>query len=111
MSLSSALSISSSAGAPRIAFLDFPLGRTAGKRFDRRMQREVALRALGHIERARRPGEVLELPWRWAEDDDWKDSVMKSDKRIERFDTPQYQTEADEEMADPVCPTCIFPAG
>ena len=68
------------------------------------------------------PGDVETLPYRWAETDDWKDGVMRpkatgatastddghEDDRTARFDTPQYQWEADAEAADSNCPTCIF---
>ena len=95
MSLSSALSISVSAAAPRIAFLDFPLGRTAGRAFEPAMQRDVTLRALEHIRDAKSSGEVVTLPHRWAVNDAWKDSVMRKDSRLSRHDVPQYQTQAD----------------
>ena len=108
MSLSSALSISTSAAAPRIAFLDYPLGRTAGPPFDPAKQRDVTLRALEHIRDARASGEVLTFAHRWAANDDWKDSVMQSDSRLPRHDEPQYQTPADAEAADPACPSCVF---
>ncbi|MDE0691072.1 MAG: hypothetical protein OXI55_02370 [Gammaproteobacteria bacterium] len=108
MSLSSALSISASAAAPRIAFLDYPLGRTAGPPFDPTKQRDVTLRALKHIRDAKSPGEVLVLPHRWAANDDWKDGVMQKDSRLPRHDEPQYQTPADADAADPTCPTCVF---
>lgn len=108
MSLSSALSISASAAAPRIVFLDYPLGRTAGPPFDQYKQRDVTLRALNHIRDAKSSGEVLTLPHRWAANDGWKDGVMQKDSRLPRHDEPQYQTPADAAAADPVCPTCVF---
>lgn len=108
MSLSSALSISARAAAPRIAFLDYPLGRTAGPPFDRARQRDVTLRALKHIRDAKSPGEVLVLPHRWAPNDDWKDGVMQKDSRLPRHDEPQYQTPTDADAADPTCRTCVF---
>ena len=72
------------------------------------MQRDVALRSLRHIEDAQAPGEVLTLPYRWAENDDWKDGVMRGDSRLPRHDQPQYQSPEDAAAADPVCPTCVF---
>lgn len=68
------------------------------------------------------PEQVISLPYRWAATDDWKDAVMRpkpageqssekadhEDDRIARFDTPQYQIEADADAADSTCPTCIF---
>ena len=43
------------------------------------------------------------LPYEWADDDAWKDGVMRprspgaqhDDSRVERDDAPQYQTESD----------------
>ena len=108
MSLSSALSISTSAAAPRIAFLDYPLGRTAGPPLNSTTQRDVTLRALNHIRNAKSPGEVATLPYHWATNDDWKDGVMQNDSRLPRHDEPQYQTQADADAADTACPTCVF---
>ena len=108
VSLTSALSITQSAGAPRALFLDFPLGRTAGRAFDTAMQRDVACRALDLVRDATAPGTVVELDYRWEADDAWKDDVMRGDKRIARHDTPQYQCAADAEAADPDCPTCVW---
>ena len=110
VSLSSALSITRSAGAPRAVFLDFPLGRTAGRAFDMAMQRDIVRRSLDLVRDATTPGTVIELDYRWAADDTWKDGVMRGDSRLERFDTPQYQCAEDAVLADPECPTCILPA-
>ena len=72
------------------------------------------------------PGQVLDLPMRWAKDDAWKDRVMRpepasrdsnapqlpdplaGDQRTARRDTPQYQSLLDEQAADPSCPSCVF---
>ena len=121
VSLSSAYSITRAAFAPRAIYLDFPLGRTAGKRDDVAMQRDVMRAALARLRDAEAPGEIVELPYRWAETDDWKDGVMRAqagvnseshqDNRSARLGTPQYQTEEDAALADPDCPTCIYPDG
>ena len=119
MSCSSAYSITRAAFAPRAVYLDFPLGRTAGKAGDAAMQRAVMRSALATLRDAERPGEIVELPYRWAETDDWKDRVMRprpggsggehDDDRGERLATPQYQTPEDAALADPDCATCVFP--
>lgn len=119
VSLSSAYSITRAAFAPRAVYLDFPLGRTAGKAGDAVMQRDIVRAALARLRDAEAPGEIVELPYRWAESEDWKDRVMRPqatddstahrDDRSARLGTPQYQTEEDEALADPECPTCIFP--
>ena len=72
------------------------------------------------------PGTFIDLNHRWRDDDVWKDYVMRpkpkqedtqgdasdgnghEDDRVERFDTPQYQTEADASAAEPNCSTCVF---
>ena len=119
VSLSSAYSITRAAFAPRAVYLDFPLGRTAGKAGDAVMQREIVRAALAMLRDAEAPGDIVRLPYRWADSDDWKDGVMRpqrgdpggghSDDRSARRGTPQYQTEEDAALADPDCPTCIFP--
>ena len=119
VSLSSAYSITRAAFAPRAVYLDFPLGRTAGKAGDVAMQRHILRAALARLRDAEAPGEIVQLPYRWADTDDWKDGVMRpqrgasegarDDARSERLGTPQYQTEEDAALADPGCPTCIFP--
>lgn len=118
MSCSSAFSITRAAFAPRAVYLDFPLGRTAGKAGDVAMQRVVMRAALATVRNARQPGGIVELPYRWAETDDWKDGVMRpkpggasdhADDRSARHPTPQYQTEEDAALADPDCATCVFP--
>lgn len=108
VSLSSALSITRSAGAPRAVFLDFPLGRTAGRAFDKTMQRDIVRHALDLVRDATVPGTVTELDYKWAADDTWKDGVMRGDSRMERLDTPQYQCAEDASLADPECATCVW---
>ena len=69
-------------------------------------------------------GSITRLPFQWSDNDDWKAELMGEssatdraentvpdagvDDRVERFDTPQYQTAADEAAADPQCPSCIW---
>ena len=132
MSLSSARSITQSVGAPRAVYLDYPLGQTAGRAGDLAEQCAVLEAACGAFETLVEPGSVLDLPMRWAADDDWKERVMRpepasqdaqdakdskgpqspdplaGDQRTPRRDTPQYQSPLDEQAADPNCPSCIF---
>lgn len=85
------------------------------------MQRDVVSQALRFAASATGPEQVLELDYRWSASDDWKDSVMRLkgevdgkiveiDDRVERFDTPQYQSAEDEREAarNPECPSCVF---
>ncbi|MEE9254697.1 MAG: hypothetical protein V3U43_07160 [Pseudomonadales bacterium] len=119
--MSSAYSITRSVNPPRAVYLDYPLGHTAGKPGDPKLQRAIMLDTLGAFESIEQPGTIEVLHYTWTDSDDWKDSVMRPSKegekqgdgRVERFDTPQYQTEADEAaaqeaLAEGGCPTCIW---
>ena len=117
MSLTSALSITQSVRPPRSAFLDFPLGHTAGKPNDREGQLRILRRALGALG-SLDAGEVLMLEETWAADDVWKEEVMRpdpedpegADNRTVRHAAPQYQSDGDRAAAESQdsCPTCVF---
>ena len=119
--MSSALSITQSVNPPRAVFLDFPLGHTAGKPNDPQGQLAIMQHTLKAFASLSSPGEIKHLPFTWHPDDAWKDNVMRpqrradkadrqhADDRVARHASPQYQTAADEAMADPRCPTCVFP--
>jgi len=114
--MTSALSITQSVHPPRAAFLDYPLGHTTGKAGEPELQRTILMEALGAFLELTEPGSIKELPFRWAADDSWKNGVMRApsqggqDNRVERYDTPQYQCEADRIAADEAgeCPSCVF---
>ena len=127
LSLTSALSITRSVNPPRAAFLDYPLGHTAGPAFDRVLQRQILLDALAGFQTIQKPGGLIDLGYAWSEDDAWKDSVMQpraasgenveegafEDDRTARLETPQYQTAEDQRRAESAlarggCPTCVF---
>jgi hypothetical protein len=121
--MTSALSITERLNPPRAAFLDYPLGHTAGKPHDPPLQRAILRTALRAFETLRAPG-VVKLPFEWAEHDDWKDGVMRpktsggahEDDRVPRRPTPQYQTEddrlrAEAEFARGGCATCVWLEG
>ena len=87
-------------------------------------QNAVLEEACRAFEELTSPGKVIDLPMRWAEDDAWKDRVMRSNEALEGFEqaaeslsgdqrtprtaTPQYQSLQDENAADPNCERCIF---
>ena len=97
-SLTSALSITQSANPPRAVFLDYPLGHTAGPPGDPATQLEVARAAVTAIAELTEPGSVRTLPHEWATD--WKPEARAlNDHRSERYDTPQYQLDADRDAA------------
>jgi len=89
--------ITASANPPRAAYLDYPLGHTAGQPNELSEQVEIATAALELIASATEPGQIVALPHRWPTE--WKTKArVLSDKRTERFDTPQYER-ADDEAA------------
>lgn len=113
--MSSAHSITASVNPPRAAFLDFPLGHTAGRPNELGEQTEIMRAALGVFAHSAQ-GEITSLPFEWSKDHSWKEAVMAGtdsadgaeDDRVERFSDPQYQTAEDERLADPECPSCVW---
>jgi len=69
VSLSSALDITMRVKPPRAVFVNYPLGNQCGKPFDRNNQRAILTTALGCLEASTVPGRVVQLPFRWREDD------------------------------------------
>ena len=119
--MSSAWSITAAANPPRAVYLDFPLGHTAGKPHDAALQRRILRDTLEALVTIDTPGTIRRLPYRWTEDDAWKDLVMRpgagsssEDDRIERLSDPQYQYDEDRLAAQAAfehdgCPSCVFP--
>lgn len=119
LSMSSAYSITEAVAPPRAVFLDFPLGHTAGRAGDTEGQRAIMRDTLATFTALDTPGQIVPLDYRWADTDDWKDTIMRrdpskpasnhTDDRVQRFGTPQYQTDSDATAADSGnCPTCIW---
>lgn len=119
LSMTSALSITRAVHPPRAAFVDFPLGHTTGRVHEPELQRAILADALDAFVEFEEPGSIVELKYRWSDDDAWKDRVMRTgsdsgesanDNRVERLPTPQYQCEGDRELAEAAgtCPTCVF---
>ena len=92
--MSSALDITQSVNPPRSAFLDFPLGHTTGKANDPELQYSIVHDALAALEEMERPGSVKMLPYRWSDDEFWK-QWSSVDSRLERSSEPQFQCEED----------------
>jgi D-proline reductase (dithiol) PrdB len=63
--------ITASAFPPRAVFSNYPLGNPAGRPFDPENQRAVIGAALELLERAPGPGTIVDLPYRWSDDDGW----------------------------------------
>jgi D-proline reductase (dithiol) PrdB len=127
VSLTSAWSITAAVKPPRAVFIDFPLGHTAGRPFDRSSQQFVIDAALDAFTSVREPGAIVPLPLTWTDGDDWKDAATGrgggasgsgsgdapsggSDPRSERLGQPQYQCARDRELAEAAgnCATCVF---
>jgi hypothetical protein len=109
--MSSALDITRAVNPPRAAFLDFPLGHTAGKPGQPDLQRQILADALLSFREMTVPGSVRMLPHRWSDDEGWKERAFaEGDDRLPRHDSPQYQDEEDRRRAEgnafPSCPAC-----
>ncbi len=99
--MSSALDITRAVNPPRAAFLDYPLGHTTGKPHQPELQRAILVEALKGFTELTTPGSIKLLPFRWSEDEAWKETAQRGpDDRRPRYDTPQYQTEEDRLRAE-----------
>lgn len=119
LSMTSAWSITEAVRVPRAAFVDYPLGHTVGEPHDPAGQRELLRAALSCFATIERPETIVDLGLEWG-DDAWREQPLRgtartvtpapaaagraaaerSDSRVERHDTPQYQTEADRTAAE-----------
>ena len=70
---SSARDITELVKPPRSVFINFPLGHTTGKPFDRDLQVSIIKDAFEALKTIREPGAILDLPYEWQEgDDSWE---------------------------------------
>ncbi|MGE0422455.1 MAG: hypothetical protein AB7O88_09340 [Reyranellaceae bacterium] len=100
--LGSALDILEAGAPPRAAFVDYPLGHSAGKPFDRADQVRVLRAALAAFATIDAPSTIVRIEGRWP-DDAWRaaaSATSGSDTRMPRDTTPQYQTEDDRRLAE-----------
>ncbi|MCY4518999.1 MAG: hypothetical protein OXB99_17345 [Acidimicrobiaceae bacterium] len=117
--MSSARDITRAAWPPRSAYLDYPLGRTAGRPHEPELNLQILRDTFAAFENLGVPGSMAHLPYRWSDSDRWKDAVFApatksadlpqsavptgkaagkdtyEDDRVARHPTPQYQTEED----------------
>jgi hypothetical protein len=75
--LGSAIDIVEHCGVPRFVFTDFPLGNPCGKPYDEDMQRAIVATGLDVLERARAPRTTVRTPYRWSEDETWRDRYLQ----------------------------------
>ena len=122
----SARTITASANPPRSVFVDLPLGHTTGLPDDPDGQRQLLTEGLRSAAAITEPGTIVDLPYRYV-DDDWKANPLgwsrkrqtsgaaskpSGDSRTGRSDQPRYQNDDDREAAEAVswdeqCRTCI----
>ncbi len=104
--MTSALDITQAVNPPRAAFVDYPLGHTAGKPHDPDLQLEILRYALDTFSTLAEPGSIKHLPFKWEPDDtEWKrQAMLPVDSRLPRHDTPQYQTDDDRQRAEQLDP-------
>lgn len=96
--LSSAWEITALAHPPRAAYLDFPLGHTAGRVGEPAERIEILRRALAMLESANDTGKIEVLDYRWP--GDWKRTDNMGDYDWpDRIPNPVYQTEEDRHQA------------
>ena len=73
--LSSARDITASAFPPRAVFVNYPLGNTSGRPYDPENQTQIVREALRVLEQASEPGQIVDTPYRWSNDDSWVERV------------------------------------
>ena len=126
MGFTSARTITAAANPPRSVFVDLPLGHTTGLPNDPDGQRRLLTEGLEAAVAITEPGTIVDLPYRYI-DDDWKANPLgwsrkrqnagsaskrSGDSRTGRSSEPQYQNDDDRAAAEAVdwddqCLTCI----
>ena len=98
LSLTAAWSITASVNPPRAAFLDFPLGYTAGRPNQPEEQLNILADALTLFEKTEQSGDIVPLPYGWGSN--WKHLDLDGDVDWPpRYKTLQYQSETDRDAA------------
>ena len=108
--LTAARSITESVNPPRSAFVDMPLGYTAGRPNEPEFQRDLLRQVFEAAESIDTPGSIVDLDVIWSEDVSWKDKATsglnngvnsaEGDSRQPRINEPQYQYEEDRIAAE-----------
>ncbi len=108
--LTAAWSITKAANPPRAAFVDMPLGYTAGRPHEPGFQTDLLSRALTAACSTTEPGSIVDTGANWSEDQSWKGAATsgldngireaEGDSRSPRLEEPQYQYETDRAAAE-----------
>ncbi|MBF0277936.1 MAG: hypothetical protein HQM13_09105 [SAR324 cluster bacterium] len=100
--MGAALDILRAGKPPRASFIDYPLGTSAGKPFDRENQIELVRSSLSVQEGITEAGSIITLPLQWPEGWEKKNQMeqIEGDQRSPRDTTPRYQTEEDRMLAE-----------
>lgn len=126
ITFTSARTITASANPPRSVFVDLPLGHTTGLPHDAAGQRRLLTEGLQAAVAITEPGTIVDLPYRYL-DDDWKANPLgwsrkrqeagtaaksAGDSRTGRSAKPRYQSEDDRLAAEAVpadeqCLSCL----
>jgi len=78
ISVSSARDVTEVVKPPRSVFVNFPLGHTTGKPFDRELQMKIIKDAFDALKSINEPGRIIDLPYEWKEgDDSWESEVER----------------------------------
>ena len=77
--IGSAKDIVEECGVARFLFTDFPLGNPCGKPYEEVMQRQILAMALDLLGSARLPRTTAQTPFRWSDDESWKQNYAKVD--------------------------------
>lgn len=99
MVLGSAFDILSSSWPPRTSFVNYPLGHSAGKPFDKADQNRLVRAALVGLETHTKAGQVNVLDCDWGNLEDVCATVGGEETILNRVTTITYQNEVDLERA------------
>ena len=77
--IGSAIDIVEHARVPRYLHVDFPLGNPCGRPYDRAMQKEILVHALGWFTNASEKQWLARSPVEWSHDQSWRDDYSRVD--------------------------------
>ena len=75
--IGSAIDIVEHARVPRYLHVDFPLGNPCGRPYDRAMQKEILVHALGWFTDASEKQWLARSPVEWSHDQSWRDDYSR----------------------------------